>query len=206
MGIISHGSMHGPSLSWRIWRISHENIWAALKDAVGLCWMACLTTLLWHDGRMFDPEWTKELDGRLKWSHRAGALVEEDGFWVKYSPGKLRQNLKIAKLKRKFIFQSSIFLGFHVSFRGCTLPADESVSHLGKTENLGKLKARLGLGLCPFLGINIELMEDIWLKILKIYVKPLENKRNMFNFHIFNWSGISSINLIFLFDFQIWYA
>ena len=115
---------------------------------------------------------------------------------VKYSPGKPTQNLKITLLKRKFIFQTSIFFGFHVSFRGWTLPGDESISHLGKKEN-HRLRACLGLGLCPFPGINIELMEDIRLKILKIYIKPVENKRNLFFFHIFNWSGISSISLIF---------
>ena len=146
--------------------------------------LSCLTTLLWHDGRLFDPEWTKELDGRLKWSQSCWCFAWRRWLLVKYSPGKPTQNLKITLLKRKFIFQTSIFFGFHVSFRGWTLPGDESISHLGKKEN-HRLRACLGLGLCPFPGINIELMEDIRLKILKIYIKPVENKRNLFFFPYF---------------------
>ena len=42
-------------------------------------------------------------------------------FWSKTLPRKLTWNLKIATLKRKIIFQTSI-LGFHVCFRGCTSP------------------------------------------------------------------------------------
>ena len=52
-------------------------------------------------------------------------------------------------------------IGFHDIFRGCTLPGDESISHFWEEGKSRKLKARLGLGLCPFPGINIELMEDI---------------------------------------------
>ena len=46
--------------------------------------------------------------------------------WIwkrKLHPGKLTWNLKITCLKRKIIFQTSIF-GFHVNFQGCTYLSD----------------------------------------------------------------------------------
>ena len=45
-------------------------------------------------------------------------LVSGTQIWLEVLPRKLTWNMKIIPLKRKSIFQTSIF-GFHVSFRGC---------------------------------------------------------------------------------------
>ena len=76
-----------------------------------------------HRPRRFTPAWQRTTAGHtaVRWGCWSRQVIRGDrelGFDV--HPGKLTWNLKITCLKRKIIFQTSIF-GFHVNFQGCIL-------------------------------------------------------------------------------------